>query len=240
MNKLSLAALSLLISIPVFADEQTKENENVLIFTAEVANYIDLATDVQTLNNAVDSASHEQEIENKIKSLQQAGLRIADAYFQDTTDSTRQKYTEYLSTQLRTNVKLKNYFIFIGNAFVAEAARLIDARKSNLKKIQIWSTVGGVVLGLGGGALYLKFKTGVPTSKEWTTAGLIAVGIAAVGAAGGFASRYFIPVNQAVQNAQDFSVRYPHGEDFMKELQGPSNDLAMGLRDLDEAVEENN
>ncbi len=205
-------------------------NEDVLIFTGEVENYIDVAIEVKALNDAPSEAPKDEKlIEAKIKSLQQTSLRIAHMYFSTVEDATRDQFNSFLAARLQVHKELKNYFLFIGNAFAAEAARLVEGRKDQDRKIFIWSTVGGAVLGLGGGYLYLRLTS----SKNLITAAIIGVGIGVAVSGAGYSARYFLPVNQDIQNAREFLTRYPHGEDFTHELIG-SQDLALAFDDLEE------
>jgi len=230
MNRKTLWALvaGLSLSTTHASEPPTDFNEDILIFTGEVENYIDIARETQSLNNSEETPGKEEQVEKQIKSLQQAALRIAHMYFSTSDESTRDQFNEFLSSRFQENRDLKNYFLFIGNGFAAEASRLIEKRQETNRQIFIWSSVAGGVLGLGGGYLILRYTS----SKSLVMASVVAIGIGVAVAGGGYSARYYLPVNQDVKNAQDFIDRYPHGEDFTDELIG-SNDLALMMDALE-------
>lgn len=232
--------LSIVFSLMAASAIQAQDNppdfdEDVLIFTGEVENYIETAQEVKALNDAAEAEKDEKLLEQKIKVLQQTSLRIANVYFSTTEDSTRETFNNFLSTRLKEYRELRNYFLFIGNAFAAEAARLVEGRKETERKIFIWSSVAGAVLGVGGGYLYIRYSgyLGHSQGRVLLTAAIVGIGIGVTVAGAGYSARYFLPVNQDIKNARDFLVRYPHGEDFTSELIG-SQDLTMALDELEE------
>lgn len=210
------------MTAPIFADDSNPpgNDENVLIFTGEVRNFIDLASSVNT--------EDEKKMEDQVKVLQLTSSRIADAYFQEENEANRERFSVFLADTLKENQNLKNYFIIMGNAFATEAQKLLNDRGDKMHKIAVWSTVGGVVLGLAGGYLVFQY------TKSAAKAGIVGVGIAAVAAGGGYSARYFIPVEESVQTAQDFIQRFPKGEDFIRDVESKSSDLNAILEEAEE------
>ncbi len=222
---LALSALPLGAEPPQEGDY----NENILIFTGEVRNFIELSEQMREVSSASASPTKDQELQALLLELQTTASRVAEVYFSEASDESRDQFTSFLSATLVKHQDIKNYFVFIGNAFASEAQMILDRRSDRMKKIFVWSSIGGVVLGLAGGAMVLKFQG---ATKNYVTAGIVAVGIAAVASGGGFAARYFLPVSQEIVNAKDFLERFPHGEDFTKELESTSMDLAMGMDEV--------
>lgn len=221
------------ISFTAYADEPPQEtpfNEDILIFTGEMRNFIDTASAVKELNAGEQTDQTDKQLEEKIKILQITASRVADVYFHVAEESNRVDLTNFLGRTIQDNKELQNYFVFIGNAFASEAEKIIEARQDKMSKIMIWSSVGGVVLGLTGGFVFLKYAA--PTNNGLLKAGLVAVGIAAVVSGVGFSARYFLPVARSVTNAKEFMARYPDGEDFLRDLNQVSPDLTLGFAEL--------
>jgi len=196
----------------VYADEtQSSESDNIIIFTGEVRNFLDIAGGLKELSHE-DATKNEKQILDRVKILQLTSTRIADAYFQEQNPENREKFAKFLQETLHSNRDLKNYFIIMGNAFATEGQRLLNERSGNMHRIAVWSSISGVVLGLAGGYVFLKFKNNV------TQAGLVALGITTLAAAGGYSARYYIPIDSSVKTAEDFLQRFPKGEDFIREV----------------------
>ncbi len=247
-------AIILAIGFPavLLAQEAQKDSSgrdydaNILIFTSEVRNFIDQASSIAELQTQMkestdqaQAASIKKSIEDKTALLQITGHRVAEAYFAEVEPENKNEFNEFLSQTLASRSELSTYYVFLGNAFAENAARAVSAHKSKLKKIYVWSTIGGVVLGFAGGYYFIKLR-GVPASgSELVKSSLIGFGIAAVVSTGGYAVRYVLPVDQSIGNALDFVARYPHGEDFIEDLQGGSLDLALQLEGLEDQQEDN-
>lgn len=219
-------------------------NPNILIFTSEVRNFIDQAAELFSLQTQMKEATDETQtqnlkksIENKTALLQLTGHRVAESYFAEVAPETKNDFNNFLTETLSARTDLNNYYVFLGNAFAERATKMVGAHKAKLKKIYVWSTIGGVVLGFAGGYYFMKWRGAQATSGELLKAGLIGFGIASVVSTGGFVIRYVLPVDQSIGNALDFNARYPHGEDFIEDLQGDSLDLAFQLEGLDSAGE---
>jgi len=242
-------AIILAISLPtlLLAQEAQKDSSNrdydanILIFTSEVRNFIDQASFISELQIQMKQATDQGQadslkrtIEEKTALLQVTGQRVAESYFAEVEPETKNDFNEFLSQTLSSRSELSTYYVFLGNAFAENATRAVTAHKNKLKKIYVWSTIGGVVLGFAGGYYFMKLR-GVPaSSSEIFKSSLIGFGIAAVVSTGGYAVRYVLPVDQSISNALDFVARYPHGEDFIEDLQGGSLDLAFQLEGLED------
>jgi len=238
----------LALGLPVIASAEAKQdnqtgadfNPNILIFTSEVRNFMDQASELTDLNDKVkaaeteaDAQSLKKSIEDKTALLQLTGHRVAEAYFAEVTLETKNEFNEFLTQTLTSRSDLQNYYVFLGNAFAENASRAVTAHKQKLKKIYVWSTIGGVILGFAGGYYFLKWRGVQATGGELLKSGLVGFGIAAVVSTGGYAVRYVLPVDQSISNALDFIARYPHGDDFIDDLQDKSLDLALQVEELD-------
>lgn len=233
----TIIALTLFRSLSAFADDvnlktDPKEdyNPNLLILTGEIRNFMELGT---TAKNGGLAADKEKAI---VEEMSQTAVRVARVYFQEMTDANRAELNQFLATELKNHADLNNYFVLIGNAFANHAEKLVEQDREHRNSIKVWSTVGGAVLGvaLGGGYLYFKStKAALQTKDYLIAAGALLLGTG-VGFGGSLAYTHSIPVDQSVHNASDFVTRYPHGEDFIKELNPANLDLALMKSELED------
>jgi hypothetical protein len=242
-------AIILAISLPtiLLAQEAQKDSSNrdydanILIFTSEVRNFIDQSSSIAELQTQMKQStdsnlaeSLKRTIEEKTALLQVTGHRVAEAYFAEVEPETKNDFNEFLSQTLTSRSDLDIYYVFLGNAFAENATRAVANHKSKLKKIYVWSTIGGVVLGFAGGYYFLKFRGATASGSELLKASFIGFGIATVVSTGGYAVRFVLPVDQSISNALDFVARYPYGEDFINDLKDESLDLALQLEGLED------
>jgi hypothetical protein len=216
-------------------DEIPAKDQNVLMFTGEIRNFVDLATE---LHGNTPETTDSSKQDPKLEELYRTASRIARIYFQELNTENHSKLDAFLGETLNKNQDLKNYFSIIGNGFMEQANNLIHKQEHRNQVIQIWSTVGGAVVGLGVGGTYLYITTNWQKSlslKPVLIAATAFVGLTAVGYGVGLATTYVLPINSSVQNARDFALRYPHGEDFIHAVEGNSTgDLALGLSELED------
>lgn len=229
----STAVIALTCPTIIRADEALADkqdyNPNLLIFTGEVRNFLELG---MTAKNGNLEAAKEKAI---VEEMGQTAVRIARVYFQEMTEENRSQLNTFLGGQLKSNTELNNYFILIGNAFATQAEKLVTRDQEYRKSIRIWSTVGGAVLGvaLGGGYLYFKgVRSALNTTDYLVAGGALLLG-AGLGYGGGLVYTHQIPIDRSVKNATDFCLRYPHGEDFLKDLNTSNLDLALNMSEVE-------
>ncbi len=199
---------------------------NLLVFAGELRTYIGQAQELATI-----SEDKMEEREIGVQELKATGSRIGKIYFKQSDQAVQDQLNKHLQKALKENAPLKNYFVFLGNAFAEQAMLLLQIYKNKQKQIRTYITFGGAGVGVivGGGYLFFRLKS---TSSGMAT-GFAAkdFGIAAAAVAGGTAVGFGIgtiysgklPMDPAIQNAKDFSVRFPHGEDFINHLDNGSD-----------------
>jgi hypothetical protein len=225
---------SFLLTLSLSAQAEPKDlTDDLLLFSGEVVSYIDLAKEIRKRPEA--------EFEKGVENLKAIGMRAAGIYFRNMTKELQPQLDQYLGKTLKTNPEIETYFVFLGNAFLSEAARLMEQQAAEARVLRIRSTIGGTVLGLatGGGYLFIKAKYLAPGvalgAKDYLMASAAVIGFAGAGyGAGSYYAAYRLPTNWAVQNAKEFKARYPLGEDFIRDLRGNLN--VADLRDRMERI----
>jgi len=173
----SVIAASMTFGAISQAQENGHENEipdEILYFAGEIQTYIETAKSIPELP--------EDRMNDAVEELQAIGKRAAEYYFQHLNESLQPMLDKYLGQTLEKNASLENYFIFLGNSFLAQAVQLMDEQAAKEKKIRIRSAIGGSILGLavGGGYLFVKAKYIAPgaalTLKDYLIASTAVVG----------------------------------------------------------------
>lgn len=239
LKKLSLSLLSAacLFSLSAIQAEDNPDKRdydtNLLIFTSEIDSFVEAASAVVDRQQAPES-----EIA-ATKDLIKNAERIADVYFHALTSEAKPAIDAYLGRVLKENQKIKNYFNLIGNAFIQNAQSLLEAQNAKLKAFKRWTTIGGAVVGVavGGGYLYFRSRGAAGLAlKDYMIAATAVVGFTAAGYATGAFGKSMLPVDRSVSNAKDFVARYPHGQDYIEEIQDGSQDLRDALADLEKGI----
>jgi hypothetical protein len=228
---LALGILSFLSGAAI-AEETNDYNPNLLIFTGELDTFVEQADGLHRAG--------ENQKEEEFDRLKQTGIRIARVYFEEMNTEIKSDLDLYLNRILDENENLKNYFVILGNAFLKQAEAFIEQREVKERKIKLWSTGGGLLIGAVAGGTYIYFKVskGIAlTSKTWGIAATAIVIGGVVGYAGGKIVGSKLPVDQSLSNSRAFYARYPSGEDFVEEIDQLSTDLAL-LGDEIEELEE--
>jgi hypothetical protein len=236
INRILLLSSSIfLIAVSAIATE-TKEpdyNPDLLIFAGELRAYVEKATELSQI-----TSEKSEEKEKLVGDLKATGMRMARVYFSETTETIQNELNKHLSLTLKANLALKNYFVFMGNAFSELAEAFVKKHEEHQKKVRLLSTAGGAFLGVLVGGGYLYFKVRHAASSAAALSGkdyLIAGGALAAGTAigFGFGTVYAtkLPMDNSVKNAKDFDSKYPHGEDFINQLER-SSDLKLLMSEL--------
>lgn len=211
------------------ADSPRNYDPNLVVFAGELRNYVEGALELKA------SSETDTEFRNKkIAELSEIGRRISRIYFKQNESVIQNELHRHLQTSLKENKDSTPYFVFLGNAFADEAARILRIYHAKQKQMKLYITAGGAGLGLliGGGIVFFKLRSASELAQATTSnAGknlLIVAGAIATGAAIGFGAGSIyagkLPMDTTIKNASDFAARYPHGEDFIKNLEG-SGDL---------------
>lgn len=245
MKSFALAALVALIPLlpsQILADDAPAKPfpKETYSFTTEVQDFIEKAKELREMNLGELTQDQNTRYEAEFKNLQQHASNAAWAYFAAAEESNRADYIKFLETTMTSseNKGLKTYFLLLGNAFAAEASKVMEARQARMKKILIGSAIGGAVLGVAGATVFYRMSAiGGEETNRLLKSAVIAIGITAVVAGGGYAVRFILPADQAVSNATDFQAKYPHGEDFINDLTSGASDLAFGMKLLEEGDE---
>lgn len=210
-------------------------NTKLLIFTDEVDEFLERAWTAYEKGSSLSP----QELEKEIEALIQNTHRISAAYFEALDTAVQPDMEAYLNRTYSQNNEIHHYFLLLGNAVYQRADFLVQERIQSNRKMRMWGTVGGTVLGLATGGAILYFKPQLAPNAIHAT--LLVLGLGAAGAGVGYGGAYLthtfiLPANLAVKNAKDFLAKYPTGDDFVRHIGDASADLALGLLDLEEAL----
>jgi hypothetical protein len=227
-----IICLSLFVLSLGHLQAQNDTNPNWLIFTDELENFVDGAQLLYDEGMILPTQATEQ----KIGEMIEIGYRVANIYFVELESDIRPRLEKYLNKILTDNEHLRNYFVLLGNSFIARAKMMLEDQQEKNSRIRKWSTIGGTVLGLATGTAILYFKqdaiNGVLKSAMLVI-GLGAAG-AAVGYGGGYvATTFVLPAEEGIDNATDFMERYPGGEDFISDIEDVTQDIAIKLNELE-------
>jgi hypothetical protein len=206
---------------PLSAADQAEPtyHRDVLIFAGDLRYYVQKAIELSKHEESKNSDPAKEELVNQLKA---AGSRLSRVYFGESADVIKNELDRHLSLTLKENPTLKNYFIFIGNAFAADATKLLKIYESEQHKTKMKWLVGGAIVGVavGSGYLYFRWKyaTAPLASKDFLIAGGSLAGATAIGFGWGTRAAANLPMDMSVQNATTFAAKYPHGVDFVNSL----------------------
>jgi len=232
-----LMSFSLLTSSHLFAQASPADDSNPdwLLFTDEMANFIDGAQALYDQGDVSPSAKEEKAVNDLIET----SVRMANIYFEDINSEVQRRLEKYLNKTITSHAKLRNYFILFGNAFLTRANLYQLEQKKKNKTIHIWTTVGGTLLGLATGGTVLYFKPDLVGGAAKSA--LLVVGTTVAGGTIGFGAgeattHFIIPADPGVANAKAFLERYPSGEDFISSIENSNDDLLLGLNDIEDTL----
>lgn len=235
MKQLLMSLATILLGAPLLAEDTKTPNYNpdLLIFAGDLRTYVAKARALAELDETKDSESSKEAI---VKDLQAAGSRLGKVYFSETAETIKTELDTHLALALKENKNLKNYFIFLGNAFAEQASAFLMGYQKHQRSIRMMWLAGGAAVGLviGGGYIFVKLKqtTNVAlTSKDYLIAGGAVLGGTAIGFGWGTHQASSLPMDNSVINAKDFAAKYPHGEDFINSL-NRSSDLKLLASEL--------
>lgn len=217
-------------------DTKTKQYQpELLIFAGDLRVYVEKAKALAQQES--ENASPEGR-EALVAELQATGKRLAKVYFDEAADVIKNELDAHLSLALKENRELKNYFIFMGNAFAEIASALLHKYQAHQSKIRLMWIGGGAAVGvaMGGGYLFFRLKRAAQvalSSKDYLIAAGAVVAGTAIGFGWGTHAAGSLPMDTSVTNAKAFSTKYPHGEDFIQSL-NRSSDLKLLASELGE------
>lgn len=229
-----LITLAMLCTFSLSAQAQ-EPSPNWLIFTDELDNFIDIGDELHERGLSIPSPTAQKKVEEMIE----IGMRVAEIYFIEINSDIRPDLESYLNRTIKSNNHLRNYFVLLGNAFLARAEIFQQEERKKDSSLRMWSTVGGTVLGLATGVGILYFKPNLVKGALKSTVLIVGLGAAgaAVGYGGGYvASTFVLPVNAGVETAEEFLLRYPSGEDFISDLEDGNEDIAEAMNDIEEML----
>lgn len=214
------------------AQEMPSEQKILLLFSDEIDNFLDEAE--YLYEN--DASLTKEEREAAVKRLSESSTRIAATYFEEILSDLKPELDELLRLRLEENSPLRSYFVLMGNQFWKRAQWYIDDRDNRHTSIRMWWTVGGLAVGaVGAGALFMMNTklTSTTVGTVLTFAGLIGGGGALGYGAGYYKTNYMMPVDPLVTNAEEFVVRYPSGEDFLRDVETSGSDIDAAISVID-------
>jgi len=230
-----ILGLSVLLSITgAFAiDSSERWEHRVEIFANEMSDFVEGALSFRESAVSMTAAQQEAAVED----LMETAGRVSQIYFSSLHLDEKSELDEILRIAIKDYRDIRVFFYLIGNRFIFDAQALLEAQQEKEKRVRLWSTAGGAVLGLASGAALIYFK--VPGTEHLIgKATALLVMTSAGGAAGRYGGpalySYIVPVDPDVLTAKDFLIRYPEGQNFINDLSLHEIDLANGLADLQE------
>jgi len=207
------------------------ENKNLYLFAHEIRSFIHKA---KLISQTPDAEKRKLELDQ----LPVIATRGSKIYFSEETSANKKDLDQFLGKSLRDNPDLQPYYIYLGNAFAAEALELVNQYKAQQKHVRNIGVVGGTVLGilLAGGYIFVKVSVlGKSATLVDALIGTTAIGGGiALGLGGGLLYAYNLPVDTSIKNAQDFELHYPEGRDFVKDITRSTEDLSFEISEIDE------
>ncbi len=212
-----------------------EQDPPLYLFIAEMETFIEKANDLKSQGSQLS----DDEIKTRITEMTTVAGRAARVYFSQLDTEVKPELDKYLHEKVSSNEDIRHFFVLLGNQFIDIARNVVLDRKAQEKKYRMYSTVGGSLLGLAGGGAVLYFAKGL--TKNILTAGLVVVGLGVGGGIAGYAAgplvaSFLLPADPSIKNAEDFMARYPAGEDFILEIEEMNPDIALGLAELQEAL----
>jgi len=240
LNDSNLSLISFLLAMGIqnvpAAEQPPPFDPNLLIFAGELRNFFEFAEAAEPLaHESTKAQKHEKLVQEMIAT---AG-RVARAYFVEPTEVIQTQLNNHLRTSLKENSAHEKYFVLLGNGFAIEAARLLKILRAKQAKYRTYGLLGGTAVGLVGSGVFLWIKrpsgamAGAAgkalTSRNLLIAGGIFAGATAIGFGVGSIMAARLPVDLSINNAKDFLARYPHGEDFIKDLNKDAREMRLRL-----------
>ncbi len=224
MKQIIFAALSAIALIGNTAQVAAAEGDidrELLLFTAEVDNYINLAEQLKS------EPKNSEEVFNQMKD---SSSRIAATYFEKMLQKQggEAQLNAYLQQTVKQNKELKSELVVLGNAFVDKATEIISQSKGVHKDYRFAGLAGGAVVGvvLAGASLALQVKGGLGSGAMAVSGGVL-IACPIIGYMIGKSNSVDLPSDPSIQSAKDFYARYPKGEDFIKDLDRSTQDLRL-------------